>query len=161
MNAHTTDDELTIPADDPQYNTCEYDRIQNASGAASKNDITTSADLSTGYHAIADPKVSESPCEPSVHSRDTNSLHSNNERYNRRRRMVTTKMKQVQWTLVKTVMKQMRAKQKVKPRRRAEVTITTPWCTTLMLQARLTIINTSRHTHMNIECYRMMRKESQ
>ena len=29
MFAHTTDDELTIPADDPQYNTCEYDRIQN------------------------------------------------------------------------------------------------------------------------------------
>ena len=26
MFAHTTDDELNIPADDPQYNTCEYDK---------------------------------------------------------------------------------------------------------------------------------------
>ena len=33
MFAHTND-ELTIPSDNPQYNTCEYDKIQYASGAA-------------------------------------------------------------------------------------------------------------------------------
>ena len=61
MIVHTTDDELIIPTDDPQYNTCEYDKIKNAS----ETDITSSADLSDGYIAIADPKKSDSPCESS------------------------------------------------------------------------------------------------
>ena len=77
---HTTDDELTIPADDPQYNTCEYDKIKDASGAASENDFTSSADLSAGYNAIADPQESDPPCKPSLHSRDTNTIHSKNQR---------------------------------------------------------------------------------
>ena len=60
MFSHTTDDELTIPADDPQYNTCEYDKMKDTAPHASENDITSSADLSAGYKAIADPQVSES-----------------------------------------------------------------------------------------------------
>ena len=39
--------------------------------------------------------------------------------------------------------KQMRAKQRIKPRRE-EFTIITLWCTTLMSQGRLIIINTSK-----------------
>ena len=71
---------LTIPADDPQYNTCEFDKLKNASGAASENDITSSAGLSAGYNAIADPQESDSLCEPSLHSRDTNTIHFKNQR---------------------------------------------------------------------------------
>ena len=54
MMVNTTDDELAIPADDPQYNTCEYDRMQDAAESDK-----TSADLSAGYNATADPQVSE------------------------------------------------------------------------------------------------------
>ena len=80
MIAPTSDDELAIPTDDPQYNTCEQDKIQDTSGAASENDITSSADLSDGYKAIDDPQVSESLHDSSLHSRDTNTIHSENQR---------------------------------------------------------------------------------
>ena len=59
INGPTSDDELAIPTDDPQYNTCEQDKMQDASGAASENDITYS-DFSAGYKAIFCPQVSES-----------------------------------------------------------------------------------------------------
>ena len=59
MNGPTSDDELAIPTDDPQYNNCEQDKMPDASGAASENDITPS-DLSAGYKAIFCPQVSES-----------------------------------------------------------------------------------------------------
>ena len=49
MIVHTTDDELAIPADDPQYNTSEYDRIRMYN--ASENDINSSTDLSAGYNS--------------------------------------------------------------------------------------------------------------
>ena len=71
MTAPTSDDELAIPTDDPQYNICENDKIQIESGAASENDVTYSADLSAFYNTIPDPQVPESPCESSLHSRDT------------------------------------------------------------------------------------------
>ena len=80
MVDHTTDNDLTIPDGDPQYKTCEYDRMQNASGAASENDITSYSELPAGYYARADPQVSQSPCESSLHSRDTNTKHSKNQR---------------------------------------------------------------------------------
>ena len=42
MNGPTADDELAILTDDPQYNTCEQDKMQDASGAVSENDTTFS-----------------------------------------------------------------------------------------------------------------------
>ena len=58
MNEPALDDELAIPTDDPQFNTCEQDKMSDASGAASENDITS--DLSASYKAIFCPQVSES-----------------------------------------------------------------------------------------------------
>ena len=72
-------DELAIPTDDPQYNTCEYDKMQDAPGAVSENDLLSSADLS-GNKAIADPEVSVFLCDSSLHSRDTNTIHSKDQR---------------------------------------------------------------------------------
>ena len=80
MFAQTTDDELSIPTDDPQYNTCEYDGMQDAALVLHQRMISASADISAGYKAIADPQVSESPRESSLHSRDTNIIHSKNQR---------------------------------------------------------------------------------
>ena len=75
MFAHIKDDELTIPADNPQYNTCEFDKMKDAAPYASENDIT-SADHSAGYKVIADPQVSGSLHGLSLHSKDTNTIHS-------------------------------------------------------------------------------------
>ena len=72
MIVHTTDDELTIPADNPQYNTCEYGKIKNES----ENDITSLADLSAGYNAIADPQEPDSLCESSLKPRNTNTIQA-------------------------------------------------------------------------------------
>ena len=59
---------------------------------------------------------------------------------------------------METNQKRANQSKKVKPGRRAEVTITTPWCTTPMAQARPTITSISRLTHMIMECYRLMRE---
>ena len=54
--------------------------MQDASGAVSENDLLSSADLSDGYKAIADPQVSVSLHDSSLHSRDTNTIHSKDQR---------------------------------------------------------------------------------
>ena len=98
MNGPKSDDELAIPTDDAQYNTSEYDKMNEASGVVLENDITSSADLSDHYKAIVDPQVSESLHDLSLHSRDTNSRHSKNHRNEQKKKNGNKKLKKTQWT---------------------------------------------------------------
>ena len=124
---HTTDDELTIPADDPQYSTCIVDKLKNASGAASENDIT-SADLSAGYKAIADPQESDSPSEPSLHSRDTNIIHSKNQRNEQKKKNGNNKNGASSMDLGVDSNKKEESKTEGKPKK-SRGHYYNPWCT--------------------------------
>ena len=69
-------DEITIPADNPQYNTCIVDKIQDVSGAASSVSEIPSAKFSDGSQTKDDPPVSEYLGDSSMHSRDNNNIQS-------------------------------------------------------------------------------------
>ena len=79
-------DEITIPADDPQYNTCIVDKIQDASGAASSvSEIPSSANFSDGSQTKDDPPCLNlhviHPCTPGI----TITYNPRNRRMDRRR----------------------------------------------------------------------------
>ena len=66
-------DDITISPDDPQYNTCNVDKIQDPSGAASSvGEKPSSAEFLNGSKTSHDPQESILPCDLSLHSRDTN-----------------------------------------------------------------------------------------
>ena len=52
----------------------------SATGAVTENNLLSSADLSDGYKTITDPEESISLCEPSLHSRDNQHIHSIDQR---------------------------------------------------------------------------------
>ena len=120
-------DELAIPTNDPQYNTCEYDKMHDTSGTVSENDLLSSAD----FHGNAIVTLKSlylcviHPCTPGI----PRPYIPRTRGMDRRRRMVTTTMNHVQWTLMIATQQMMRnhmTNQKVKPRGEVEVTITTP-----------------------------------
>ena len=83
-------EDLAIPNDD-------------ASGAATENNLLSSADFSDGYKAIADPEDSAYPCEPSLHSRDNSTIHSIDQRNDQKEKNGNKKMYQVNMVAVKSV----------------------------------------------------------
>ena len=74
MTAPTSDEELTIPTNDPPLYTCGKDETQDQSGASSEQTSITSVDLSDGYKARANPKEAEDMHASGLHSRDTKFL---------------------------------------------------------------------------------------
>ena len=166
MNFHTPGDELTILSDDSLYNTCEYNIIQNASGAVSENDIglTSSGDISAGYNAIADLQESDSLCEPFLYSRDTNTIHSTNQRNgqnnnnNNQVKNANNKNEASPMDLDDDSDKTDESKTEGKAKKKSRVTTIPPWCTTQMLEERLLSILQDMLTWLQ-KVYRMMKKE--
>ena len=70
--APTSEDELAIPTNDPQYNHGEINENPEEAPDSSEETTFASADLSDGYKAMAKPQMSKSlHVNPSLHSRDT------------------------------------------------------------------------------------------
>ena len=68
--APTSEDELAIPTNDPQYNPGEINENPEEAPNSSGQATFASTDLSDGYKAMAKTQMSKSPHEPALHSRN-------------------------------------------------------------------------------------------
>ena len=78
--------------------------MQDASGAASENNLLFSADISGNDEA--DPEESVSLHDSSLHSRETKNIHSKDQGNDQKKKNDNNKMNQVPWTLM-TITRQM------------------------------------------------------